>query len=250
MAPSIPTNDDNNDEHDQTCQEISRLESILPKAKALVFDCDGTLLDTMPIYYESWKRTCDEVGLSFPIERFYAMAGMPVVDIFQVLIDEWNIAANQENGEEGKQSFHLTAEECEGKKKAHHADIEAEGKVAGPIDVVVDIVKSNHGKIPMAVASSGWRDHVMDGLKRNDILHLFDAVVTADEDEVKRGKPDPDIFLVAAKRLGVDAKSCIGFEDADMGMQALESAEYLYSSDVRLMRMYPRNVEKRARDSK
>ena len=69
--------------------------------------------------------------------------------------------------------------------------------------------------------------------------------MTADEDEVEKGKPHPDIFLVAAKRLGVDPEHCIGFEDADFGMQALNSAGYLYSSDVRLLILYPRNVEKR-----
>ena len=85
----------------------------------------------------------------------------------------------------------------------------------------------------------------MTGLERIGILHLFDTIVTADEEEVERGKPHPDIFLVAAQRLGVDAVHCIGFEDADLGIQALESANYMYPSDVRLMHMYPRNVERR-----
>lgn len=224
----------------ERCEESARLEKHLPQAKALVFDCDGTLLDTMPIYYESWKRSCDEVGLVFPLERFYAMAGMPVVDIFQTLIDEHN-----ESNVNGTTTFLYTAEECETKKKAHHANIEAEGRVAGPIHAVVDIVKKYHGVMPLAVASSGWRDHVMTGLERIGILHLFDTIVTADEEEVERGKPHPDIFLVAAQRLGVDAVHCIGFEDADLGIQALESAKYMYPSDVRLMHMYPRNVERR-----
>lgn len=215
------------------CIETSRLESFLPLAKALVFDCDGTLLDTMPIYYESWKRTCEEVGLEFPLERFYSTAGMPVVDIFRMLIEEQN------------KSHHLCPLQCEIRKKQHHADVESEGWVAGPIDVVTEIASRYHGKIPMAVASSGWRDHVLKGLERIGILHLFDTVVTADEEEVKRGKPHPDIFLVAAKRLGVDPAFCIGFEDADFGIQALNSAGYMYSSDVRLLHMYPRNVEKR-----
>jgi beta-phosphoglucomutase-like phosphatase (HAD superfamily) len=117
--------------------------------------------------------------------------------------------------------------------------------VAGPIDAVVEIACRYHGKVPMAVASSGWRDHVLKGLERIGILHLFDTVVTADEEEVKRGKPHPDIFLVAAKRLGVDPAYCIGFEDADFGIQALNSAGYMYSSDVRLLQRYPRYVEKR-----
>lgn len=219
--------------NDSHCIETTRLESFLPRAKALVFDCDGTLLDTMPIYYESWKRTCQEVGLEFPLERFYSTAGMPVVDIFRILIEEQNKQHN------------LCPIDCESRKKQHHANVESEGWVAGPIDAVVQIATNYHGKIPMAVASSGWRDHVIKGLERIGILHLFDTVVTADEEEVKRGKPHPDIFLVAAKRLGVDPAFCIGFEDADFGIEALNSAGYMYTSDVRLLQMYPRNVEKK-----
>lgn len=194
-------------------------------------------VDTMPIYYESWSRTCDEVGLHFPIDRFYDTAGMRVVDIFKLLIDE-------------QQKPHLCPIECEKKKKYHHADIEKEGKCAGPVDVVVEIAKQYKGKIPLAVASSGWRDHVIKGLERVGILSLFDTVVTADEDEVERGKPHPDIFLIAAKRLNVDPEHCIGFEDADFGIQALTSAKYLYSCDVRKMFNYPRNIEKRMAEEK
>mmetsp|Transcript_16359 Transcript_16359/g.21407 ORF Transcript_16359/g.21407 Transcript_16359/m.21407 type:complete len:241 (-) Transcript_16359:123-845(-) len=235
MAPRHENENTNQDQGQNVlhCEETLKLETILPTAKALVFDCDGTLLDTMPIYYESWQRTCDAAGLSFPIERFYAMAGMPVIDIFRILIEE------QEKADS------LCAEECEKQKKLHHADVEAEGRVAGPIDVVIDFALKSHGNIPMAVASSGWRDHVLTGLERVGILKLFDAVVTADEDDVEKGKPHPDIFLVAAKRLGVDPGGCIGFEDADFGMQAVHSAGYLSAVDVRLLTMYPRNVEKR-----
>ena len=229
MAPNVII-DDNNDTN--ICDETARLETYLPQARALVFDCDGTLLDTMPIYYQSWKRTCDEVCLELSIERFYSTAGMPVIDIFRLLIEE-----------QGK--LELCALDCEKKKKQHHADVEAEGNIAGPIDVVIDVARKYHGKIPLAVASSGWRDHVLTGLERVGILKLFDTVVTADEEAVEKGKPHPDIFLVAAERLGVDPKFCIGFEDADFGMQALNSAGYLYSSDVRTMRNYPRNVERR-----
>jgi beta-phosphoglucomutase-like phosphatase (HAD superfamily) len=79
----------------------------------------------------------------------------------------------------------------------------------------------------------------------NGLLHLFDTVVTTEDGAVQSPKPAPDIFLVAAQRIGVCPTKCIGFEDADLGMQAVKTANYLYASDVRLMHMYPRNVEKR-----
>jgi beta-phosphoglucomutase-like phosphatase (HAD superfamily) len=216
------------------CPETARLEAVLPRAKGLVFDCDGTLLDTMPIYYESWSRACDEVGLAFPIERFYSYAGRTVHGIFQTLIDEQLPADTA-----------ITASHCEDVKRRHHDALEAEGRCAGPIDVVVDIAVRYKGQIPLAVASSGWRDHVIKGLERVGILDLFDAVITACDDEVARPKPAPDIFLVAARRIGVDPSECIGFEDADLGMDAVRSAGFLYASDVRTLHMYPRNIEKR-----
>jgi len=218
------------------CEEMKRVEEALKTAEGLVFDCDGTLVDSMPLYYQSWSRACKELGLVLSVERFYSFAGVPVKDIFQTLIDE-QLADDSPNKP--------TAEYCEEVKRRHHNDIEKEGLVAGPIDIVVDLARKHHGKLPMAVASSGWRDHVLDGLQRNGILHLFDAVVTADDTAVKNPKPAPDIFLVAAERIGVSPQQCIGFEDADLGMAAVKSANFQYASDVRLMHMYPRNVERR-----
>ena len=234
-APQPPLSSRADHDDGGICPETARLESVLPGAKGLVFDCDGTLLDTMPIYYESWSRACDEVGLTFSSDRFYSYAGRTVHDIFQTLIDEQLPADTT-----------ITASHCEAVKRRHHDVLEAEGRFAGPIDVVVDIAFRYKGKLPMAVASSGWRDHVIGGLERVGMLHLFDAVVTACDDEVHNPKPAPDIFLVAAKRIGIEPKDCIGFEDADLGIEAVRDAGYLHACDVRNLHMYPRNVEKRA----
>lgn len=223
----------------QLCIESSRLEEALASAEGLVFDCDGTLLDTMPLYYETWKRSCDELGLHLPMDRFYSLAGVPVKDIFQTLIDE------QLGDAEDKPS----AEQCIAIKRKHMEAIEADGRFAGAISVVVEIAHKYHGKLPMAVASSGWRDHVLSGLERNGILHLFDSVVTTCDEQVEKPKPAPDIFLVAAERIGIDPTKCIGFEDGDHGMQSIRSADFLYACDVRLMHMYPRNVEKRQQNA-
>ena len=155
-----------------------------------MFDCDGTLLDTMPIYYESWSRTCKELDLEFPMERFYSMAGKTVVDIFQILLDE--VTATKETSQCRALMLGVTAKDCENIKREHHRVIEEEeGMYAPSIDIVVDIARKYEGKLRLAVASSGWRDHVLKGLERNNILHLFDHVVTADEEEVANPKPAP-----------------------------------------------------------
>ncbi len=193
----------------------------------------------MPTYYESWKRTCDEVGLSFPKSKFYETAGMSVVQIFQMLIQD-----------QLPSSTTLTPTHCEERKKYHHAqivhDINNNSNHNKPIDVVINIVKKYHERnIPIAIASSGWKDHIINGLEQHNLLPYFDEIVTVEDDDVKHGKPDPDLYYVAAERLGVDVKDCIGFEDADLGMESIQRAGYLYACDVRLFYDYPRNVEKR-----
>ncbi len=205
----------------------------------------------MPTYYESWTLTCNEVGLNFPLPRFYAYAGMSVVQIFDILIKE-----------QLPPSTTITALYCEERKKYHHEQIMKEEEVNSsighddeqqskpkkrnpPIEVVFQIVKKYHNQIPIGIASSGWKDHIVKGLEKYDLLQYFDTIVTVEDEDVKNGKPHPDMYVVAAQRLGVHVQNCIGFEDADLGMEAIEKAGYLYACDVRLFHNYPRNIERR-----
>src|SRR5262249_34860918 len=91
-----------------------------------------------------------------------------------------------------------------------------------PIHSVVEIAHANHGKIPMAVASGGTQKVICQVLEHLKIKHLFDAVVTSEM--VKRQKPAPDIFLEAARRIGVDPKFCRAYEDTDLGLQSIRAA--------------------------
>ena len=91
-----------------------------------------------------------------------------------------------------------------------------------PIHAVVEIARANYGKIPMAVASGGTQPIIVGVLEHLKIRHLFDAVVTSEM--VQNQKPAPDIFLEAARRIGVDPKFCRAYEDTDLGMQAIRSA--------------------------
>ncbi|HEX7652258.1 MAG TPA: HAD-IA family hydrolase, partial [Verrucomicrobiae bacterium] len=102
-----------------------------------------------------------------------------------------------------------------------------------PIHAVVDIAKANYGKIPMAVASGGTQKIICDVLDHLKIRHLFQAVVTSEM--VKNQKPAPDIFLEAARRIGVEPQYCRGYEDTDLGMQAIISAG-MDAVDVRKLR--------------
>jgi beta-phosphoglucomutase-like phosphatase (HAD superfamily) len=91
-----------------------------------------------------------------------------------------------------------------------------------PIHAVVEIAKANYGKIPMAVASGGTEKVIGQVLDRLNIRHLFGAIVTSEM--VKHQKPAPDIFLEAARRIGVDPKFCRAYEDTDLGLQAIRTA--------------------------
>ena len=91
-----------------------------------------------------------------------------------------------------------------------------------PINTVVGVARENYGKIPMAVASGGTQRVIRQVLEHLDILHLFQAIVTSED--VAHQKPAPDIFLEAARRLGVPPQYCRAYEDTDLGMKAIRAA--------------------------
>jgi len=173
--------------------------------KGLIFDCDGTLADTMPLHWRAWQMITQRHGLHFPEDRFYSLGGVPSRDILKMLA-----------GEQGRSLDHIAvAHEKEEAYLPLMAEIE-------PIHAVVEIAKANHGKIPMAVASGGTEKVIGQVLDRLNIRHLFGAIVTSEM--VKHQKPAPDIFLEAARRIGVEPKFCRAYEDTDLGMQAIRSA--------------------------
>jgi len=173
--------------------------------KGLVFDCDGTLADTMPLHWQAWQVITDKYKLHFPQDRFYSLGGVPSRDILKMLAEEQSVTLD-----------HIAAgHEKENEYLPYLSRVQ-------PIHAVVEIAKANYGKIPMAVASGGTQTIITQVLEHLRILHLFQAVVTSEM--VKRQKPAPDIFLEAARRIGVEPQFCRAFEDTDLGLQAIRSA--------------------------
>jgi beta-phosphoglucomutase family hydrolase len=183
--------------------------------KGLVFDCDGTLADTMPLHWRAWQAIAGKYKLHFPEDRFYSLGGVPSRDILKMLAKEQGVSLNHIEAAHEKENTYLPL----------MAQVE-------PIHAVVDIAKANYGKIPMAVASGGTQPIIIGVLEHLKIRHLFDAVVTSEM--VQNQKPAPDIFLEAARRIGVDPKFCRGYEDTDLGMQAIRDAG-MDAVDVRTM---------------
>lgn len=184
--------------------------------RGLIFDCDGTIADTMPLHYQAWAAALGSYGADFPEAMFYDMAGIPTVRIIELL--------NERHG------YKLpVSESAELKEKLF---VELIPQVA-PIEPVVRIVNEYTGKLPMAVATGGTRAICRKTLEALGLYDRFVAVVTADD--VRHGKPAPDIFLEAARQLSVEPALCYAFEDADLGVQSAMAAGMVVV-DIRPMR--------------
>src|SRR5712672_3605191 len=173
--------------------------------KGIIFDCDGTLADTMPLHWRAWQAITQRHNLHFPVDRFYALGGVPTRDILKML-----------SREQGVPIDHVAvALEKENEYVPLIAQVE-------PVNVVVGIARNHHGTIPLAVASGGTRKVITQVLEHLGIVELFDAIVTSED--VKRQKPAPDIFLEAARRIVVPPENCRAYEDTDLGLQAIRAA--------------------------
>lgn len=183
--------------------------------RGLVFDCDGTIAHTMPLHYQAWTRALGEHGVDFPEALFYEFGGMPTDVIIQTL--------NERHG------YTMPVMET-----AHRKEdlFEAMIPQVTPIEPVVRLIRANIGRLPMAVATGGWRRIAEKTLAAMDVLQHLQAIVCAED--VRHGKPAPDIFLEAARRIGIDAKDCMAFEDANLGVQSATAAGMLVF-DVRTL---------------
>ena len=173
--------------------------------KGIIFDCDGTLANTMPLHWRAWQMVADRYKLHFPQDRFYALGGVPSRDILKMLAEEQGITLD-----------HLKAAH---EKEEAYVPMLAEVE---PIHAVVNIARQHYGRIPMAVASGGTRQIIPQVLEHLGIAHLFNAVVTSEC--VANQKPAPDIFLEAARRIGVPPRFCRAYEDTELGLQAIRAA--------------------------
>jgi beta-phosphoglucomutase-like phosphatase (HAD superfamily) len=173
--------------------------------EALIFDCDGTLADSMPLHWRAWKQVTERHGLHFPEERFYSLGGVPARDIVKMLSEE-----------QGRPMDYVAVAR---EKEAAFEQLIPQIPLVG---VIAKIARDSHGKIPMAVASGGTRRIITETLRHLGIAHLFRAVVVSED--VARQKPAPDIYLEAARRLGVAPQNCRAYEDTDLGLDAIRAA--------------------------
>jgi HAD superfamily hydrolase (TIGR01509 family) len=176
-----------------------------PPYAALIFDCDGTLADTLPVHYKAWSETVQLFGLTMTEEWYYDRSGISTAELVKILSD----------------TFHCQLDLAKVRLEKHQRFLSLMHEVK-PIQPVADIVRQHQGKVPMAIASGGTRSIVETTLKTIGLLDYFETMVTIEN--VDHGKPEPDLFLTAAQQLGVAPSACIVYEDSDVGMEAASRA--------------------------
>jgi HAD superfamily hydrolase (TIGR01509 family) len=173
--------------------------------KAYLFDCDGTVVDSMPLHLVAWQRALGEWGCTFTPEQFYGWGGLPAV----VVIERLNALQGL------KMPAALVAEH---KEEYYYAMLPQ----LQPVPEVLEHVLEAQGRIPTAIVSGSTRESVVASLEQLGLLDRFDTLVCAGE--YKHGKPHPEPFLLAAERLGVAPEDCLVFEDAEPGIVAATAA--------------------------
>jgi HAD superfamily hydrolase (TIGR01509 family) len=172
-----------------------------------IFDCDGTLIDSMPVHYRAWDAALHQRGLKEPLsaDLFYSLGGVPTRRVAELLAEHYKLIIDPDD------VFHL--------KEEIFVAMLPEVQLIVP---VVEFARRVALKSPVSVASGGPRAVVQRSLELAGLADLFKIVVTADD--VVHGKPSPDMFLLAAKLMGVKPEKCLVFEDAEPGFQAALAA--------------------------
>lgn len=181
---------------------------------ALLFDCDGTLVDTMGVYKIGWHQVFARYGFKMTEEWFHTWGGHSTRAFVEAALPDADDATVAQVSREGHEKF---------LESVHLVE---------PFEHVVQVARANHGRVPMAVVSGGPRVAVLASLRAVEIDHLFDLVVTADD--VPHGKPAPDAYLKAMADLRVDPARCVAYEDSASGMTSARKAGIPVIHDVRL----------------
>jgi HAD superfamily hydrolase (TIGR01509 family) len=173
--------------------------------RAYLFDCDGTVVDSMPLHYIAWTKALGEWGCTFDETLFYSWGGMPPAEIVAAL--------------NKMQGLNMPVEAvAERKENLYYEQLPQ----LQPVHEVLEHIEAQYGRIPFAIVSGSSRASIIKSLTTVDLLNRFEVLVGSEDYE--RSKPAPDAFLVGAARLGIAPKDCLVFEDTAMGMQAATSA--------------------------
>jgi len=186
-----------------------QLEIPTGKFAGYIFDLDGTLIDSMPAHYRAWNAALHRFGLAEALDQdlFYSMGGIPSVRVAELFGQHYGLTLDTEEVMEVKERIYK----------------EGLGEVT-IIEPVADFARRMAARHPLAIVTGGTPDVALPGIQAVGLDHLFKIVITPLDVPVGRGKPAPDMFLLAAMRMGVPAAECLVFEDAEPGIQGAEAA--------------------------
>jgi HAD superfamily hydrolase (TIGR01509 family) len=173
--------------------------------RAYLFDCDGTVADSMPLHYIAWTKALAEWNCPFDEDLFYAWGGKPPIEIISTLNKMHGLNMPAAIAAEHKENFYFELLPA-----------------LKPVPEVVEIIHADQGLLPFAVVSGSTRESIVKSLTTLNLLDRFDLLVGAED--YARSKPAPDAYLIAAQRLGITPTDCLVFEDTDIGIQAATAA--------------------------
>lgn len=186
---------------------------VYPEARALIFDLDGTLSNSLPVHMTTWNKVGDTYGFKFDPQIMLEMTGRATIEFARRIVDQYELSVDPEEIVKLKQETFWNL-----------------SQLLEPVKEIISIVKEYHGKLPMAVGTGASRKSTEVQLKELQIAGYFDAVVTAND--VTRHKPNPDTFLKCAELMDVEPEKCQVFEDGDLGIEAAKKAGMMVT-DVR-----------------
>lgn len=189
------------------------VEELLKTARGLIFDCDGTLVDSMDLHMQAWEDAFKKHNAWYDEPFLSSLKGMKETDIISAYNAEFNAKLHPETVVADKHSF-----------------FELHIRKVKPVEKVVRIARQNYGIKPMAVVSGSVAEIVHKELKITGIYNLFRAIITASDPF--KPKPDPECFLEAAQRISINPDRVLVFEDGDTGLEAARNAGMM-TVDVR-----------------
>lgn len=182
----------------------------MKEVKGCIFDLDGVIVDTAKYHYKAWKRIADELGFEFTEQHNERLKGVSRMRSLDILLEVGNINVDEE-----------TKLKLAEKKNNWYVEYISKMDKSEILPGVEDCIKSLKQKnIKTAIGSASKNTMLI--LKNLDIAHYFDAII--DGNKVTKAKPDPEVFLLGAKELGLNPENCVVFEDAEAGIQAAKAA--------------------------
>lgn len=178
---------------------------INPNAKALIFDLDGTLVDSIKTHYEAWQKAVSKYGISFDMQYMFSFTGKPTIQCTQQIIDDFKLPVSAPELMDVKESIFVNS--------LHKVAL---------IEPVMEVVRYYNGKLPMGIATGSDRNIAKRIVELTGLSEYINTIISCDD--VDNPKPHPETFLKCAQQLGVEPTTCVAFEDGLPGMQAASEA--------------------------